>query len=124
MKSNEDLMVWQKAIDLVDSVYRLTESFPNSERYGLTSQVQRASVSAPANIAEGSGRDSTKDYLRFLSIAKGSLAEVTTYFTILERRGYCDTNQLKEAVGLANEVGRLLSGLQRSLRRRLDQEIL
>ena len=122
MKSHEDLTVWQKGIDLVDVVYRLTESFPATERYGLCSQIQRASVSVPANIAEGAGRDSTKDYLRHLSIARGSLAEVTTYFAIIARRGYCDSGRLQKAVDLSKSVGQLLSGLQRSLRRRLDQE--
>ncbi|WP_146568128.1 four helix bundle protein [Posidoniimonas corsicana] len=121
MKSHEELEVWQKAIDLVDSAYGIAVGLPDQERFGLISQLQRAAVSVPANIAEGAGRDSTKEFLRHLSIARGSLAEVSTFFVIIERRGYASPETLNAARALLDQVGRLLSGLQRYLRKKLDK---
>ena len=80
MRSHEKLDVWKRSIDLVVSVYRLTENFPSEEKFGLTSQIRRASVSIPANIAEGAARESDKEFVRFLSIAQGSTSEVETEF--------------------------------------------
>jgi four helix bundle protein len=85
LKSYRDLEVWQKAMDLVEEVYRIAERFPSQEKYGLTGQLQRAAVSIPANIAEGYGRMHRKEYLQHLSIAKGSLAEVETHLALAVR---------------------------------------
>ncbi|MEM8864331.1 MAG: four helix bundle protein [Planctomycetota bacterium] len=119
MASHEDLQVWQLAIDLVDLVYEMTQGFPADERFGLTSQLQRAAVSVPANIAEGAGRESTKDFLRHLSIAQGSLAEVRTLFVIADRREYITCSEFEHARKETESVAKLLMGLRNSLRRKL-----
>jgi four helix bundle protein len=111
-RGHEDLVVWSRGIDLVDSVYSLCERLPSNERYGLISQLQRAAVSIPANIAEGCGRDTTKDLLRHLSIAQGSLAELRTLLLIVRRRQFADPDDFNCVDAAASEVGRLLVGLQ------------
>lgn len=118
--SHEDLKVWRVGIDLVDAIYDLCLSMPAAERFGLISQMQRASVSVPANIAEGSGRDSTKDLLRHLAIAQGSLAELRTLLLIVRRRNFVAADELEAVDALASRVGRLLVGLQRALRKKLE----
>lgn len=120
--SHEDLEVWRKGIDLVDAVYDLCKVLPSDERYGLVSQMRRAAVSVPANIAEGFGRESTRDLLRHLSIAQGSLAELRTLLVITRRRGYAGENDIDAIDGLSSRVARLLMGLRRSLRRKLSEE--
>src|SRR5436305_818343 len=115
LKSYRDLIVWQKAMDLVVEVYRSTGSFPREETYGLTSQVRRAAVSIPSNIAEGQCRHTTKEFLNFLSIAQGSLAEVETQLQIAHRLGYLDTDGTNTLLQRAAEVGRLINGLRNSL---------
>jgi four helix bundle protein len=120
-----DLLVWQKSMDLVETVYRATTDFPKQEMYGLSSQLQRATVSVPANLAEGHGRDSTKEYLRHVSIAVGSLAEVETLLTISERLHYIDRQLHDSLQSACQSIGRMLRNLQRALRarqRRKDQE--
>jgi len=113
-----ELLVWQRAIELVEVVYRVTKQSPHEELYGLTSQFRRAAVSVPANVAEGHGRQSTRDYLRFLSISRGSLKEVETYVFIAERLGYIDIDRKAELLRLTAEVGRLSAGLIPSLKRK------
>jgi four helix bundle protein len=120
--SHEDLEVWRQGIDLVDGVYDLCKRLPSDERFGLISQLQRASVSVPANIAEGCGRDSTKDLLRHLAIAQGSFAELKTLLVIISRRRFAEPGRIEATMDAASRVGRLLVGLQRSLRRKLEQE--
>ena len=115
-KSYRDLLAWQKAMLFVEHVYRLTSSFPSEERYGLTSQVRRAAVSVPSNIAEGQGRRSDKELARFLGIAQGSLCEVETQLLIGQRLDYIDEGQITEILSIGGEVGRLVGGLQKSLR--------
>lgn len=115
VRSYRDLIVWQKAIDLVVACYKLSRSFPKSELYGLTSQLQRAAVSVPANIAEGHGRSSTKAYVNYLMISHGSLMEVETHLILSERLGYCSTEDLDGLLSMTEEVGRMLQGLRRSL---------
>ena len=110
-----DLLVWQKAMDLVTEVYKLTQAFPADEKFGLNSQMQRAAVSIPANIAEGHGRKSTKAYVNHLSIANGSLMEVETLIHIACRLGYLTAQQGNPVLLKADEIGKMLSGLQRSL---------
>jgi four helix bundle protein len=100
---------------LVTACYRLTSGFPESELYGLPSQLQRAAVSVPANIAEGKGRATTGAYLQHLSIAAGSLAELDTHLGVAQRLGYIDDNQLNQITGQLEEVGRMLTGLRKSL---------
>jgi len=114
-KSYRDLEVWQKAMDIVVDCYQITKRFPKSETYGLASQLQRAAVSIPANIAEGRERQHTKEFLQHLSIAYGSLAELETLVQIAERLNYLDVNQLKQILDKTAEVGRMLNGLRRSL---------
>jgi four helix bundle protein len=110
-----DLVVWQKAMDLVVQVYRLTELFPRTEMYRLSDQLTRAVASVPANIAEGGARGSAKDYAHFLAIAKGSLVESETFLLIAVRLGYLAEEQSGEALALAAEVGKMLTVLRRRL---------
>lgn len=115
MRSYRDLLVWQKAIELVVAIYSITQRFPKNEAYGLVSQMQRAAVSIPSNIAEGHGLKQTLAYLRHLAIASGSLAELETQLEIADRIGYLLPKD-KRVVAQANEVGRMLSGLRQSIR--------
>ncbi len=113
-----ELIVWQKAMDLVELVYRTTQRFPREELYGLTSQLRRAAISIPSNIAEGQGRRTARDFLRFLSTARGSLLEVETQILISERLGYLPAAERQGMFSRTDEISRLLSGLCRSLRGR------
>lgn len=110
-----DLIVWQKGLDLVELVYRVTQCFPREEVYGLTSQLRRAAVSVQASIAEGQGRSTTAEFLHFLSIAHGSLKEVETHAFIPARLGYITERTQSELLNLTTQVGRLCSGLRKSL---------
>lgn len=112
-----DLVVWQKAMQLVTSVYSLTENFPKHEMFGLTSQLRRATVSVPSNIAEGQGRDSPKEFLHHLSIAYGSLMEAETQLQIASNLTYISKTDAGNLLAQCDEVGRLLNGLLRSLRK-------
>lgn len=114
MQSHRDLLVWQKAMDLVVAIYRITQAFPKSEVYGLASQMQRASVSIPSNIAEGHSLKQTGAYLRHLAIASGSLAELETQLEISYRLGYLSPDG-KCVLRQANEIGKMLFGLRHSL---------
>jgi|SRR5688572_27382275 len=118
IQSYQDLVVWPKAIALVFETYRLSRRYPDEERFGLTSQIRRAAVSVPSNIAEGHGRHHTPDYCRFLSIARGSVKELETHFVIAEGLGYVTAADLQRARSLGDEVSRMLSALQRKLRER------
>jgi four helix bundle protein len=93
MKSHKDLTVYKTSIDLVVDVYRISRSFPDAEKFGLTSQIRRAAVSVPSNIAEGAARNSKKDFIRFLSIALGSLAETETQLEIAQRLEFIRENR-------------------------------
>lgn len=112
----KDLTVWQKSMDLVVEVYRLTKNLPKEELYGLTNQLRRAAVSIPSNIAEGNGRASTGDYVRFLIIARGSIAEVETQLLICVRLNYFVEEDIKTALGLCDETGRMLTSIVKKLR--------
>jgi four helix bundle protein len=116
IRSYRDLIVWQKGMDLVLECYGATRSFPKSEAFGLASQVQRAAVSVPANIAEGHGRSATGDYLRHLSIAHGSLMELETHIQIAHRLRYITTANVESLLSRTAEVGRMLKALITSLR--------
>lgn len=124
IQSHRDLKVWQLGMTIAEHVYGLTQRFPSEERFGLTSQLRRAASSVPANIAEGNARDSTKDYLRFLSIAVASLAEVETFLELGVRLKFGDRNQIAAVESLIAEERRMLRGLQRSLRAKLPKSSL
>ena len=116
LRSYRDLMVWQKAVELALLICRLSEGFPKREIYGLTSQVRRAGVSVPSNIAEGYGRGSRKEYVQFLSIAQGSLKEMETQTILAERLGYATLSQTERVLSESELVGKMLGSLIRSLR--------
>lgn len=120
MQSYRELIVWQKGMDLVEESYRAVAGFPTSELYGLSSQIRRAAVSVPANIAEGWARESTKDYLRHLSIAFGSLAELETLFLIAQRLGFLSPNTVSALLRQMTEIGRMITNLRKSLRAKLS----
>jgi four helix bundle protein len=117
--SYRDLIVWQRAIDLADLIHGITRTFPDDERFGLTSQIQRSAASIPSNIAEGHGRTHLREYLHHLSIARGSLVELETQLTIAGQRNYLTPEDRQHAFSLSGDVGRLLSGLLRALKKRL-----
>ncbi len=119
VNSYRDLLAWQLAMQLTERVYRATGTFPNKETYALANQLQRAAVSVPSNIAEGHARSSTKDYLRFISIAMGSLAELETQLELSARLEYIDQPKLGELLAVADELGRMLQGLRKSLQSKL-----
>ncbi|MDE0297587.1 MAG: four helix bundle protein [Candidatus Poribacteria bacterium] len=97
-------------------VYRISAEFPSEEKFGITSQVRRAAASVPANIAEGSERQRTGEFLQFLGIASGSLAETETFLILAHRLGIAKAEQIKPLLDLAGDIGRMLNGLKRSLR--------
>jgi four helix bundle protein len=113
MQGYKELIVWQKA--MVVATYRITQAFPRTEVYGLASQMQRAAVSVPSNIAEGHGLKQTRAYSRHIAIASGSLAELETQLEISDRLGYLASDE-RPVIAQANEVGRMLAGLRQSLR--------
>ncbi len=115
--SYEDLKVWQAGMSLVVATYRLTRRLPASEKFGLISQMQRAAVSVPANIAEGHGRRHLGDKLRHLSVANGSLKEIETEVKIAHRLGFLSERDVVGFLSTAGELGKMLAGLMRSLRR-------
>lgn len=116
LKSYRDLEVWQRAVDLVVAVYQLSKVFPPEERFGLVSQIQRATVSIPADIVEGYARMHRGDYLHHLSIAKGSLAELETHLTVSVRLHLIERGMVMEVWGIVQEVGKMLTKLIQSLR--------
>ena len=114
-ESFHDLIVWQRAIQMSVSIYKLTEGFPKEELYGLTSQIRRAGVSVPSNIAEGYGRRSTGEYKQFLGMARGSNMEVQTQLVISRELGYGNPVTLKHTEGLSHEVGKMLVAIMNKL---------
>ncbi len=122
VQSYRQLIAWQKAMDLVKLVYDLTDKFPRDEQFGLTLQIRKAVVSVPSNIAEGQGRNSTKDFLRHLSIAYGSLMETETQNLIAEMRKYIVPEESITVLEKSAEVGRLVNGLSNSLVKKLNSD--
>ena len=115
-RTHKDLDVWKEAIQLVEDVYKITRSFPKEEMYGLTSQLRRAAVSIPSNIAEGAARNSTKEFIQFLHMSLGSLSEVETQMIIANRLDYLDdVGEIEQQI---EAVRRLILGLMRYLRAR------
>ena len=115
INSFRDLRVWQAGMDLVEQVYRLTQMFPKHEVYGLTSQIQRAAVSVPSNIAEGHTREHSKEYLHHLSMAQASLAELETQLEIAARLRYLSPEQVSQALEQVASLGRQLYALHNAL---------
>ena len=113
--SFKDLIVWQKSIDLVEEIYKLVRLLPPDEMYDLSSQMRRAAISIPSNIAEGQQRQSTKDFTRFLSFARGSKAELQTQCYICARLNLLTKEQIKPAMELLAEIGKMLTKLIDSL---------
>jgi four helix bundle protein len=111
----EDLLAWQRAMELVVQVYRDTEGFPRHETYGLTSQLRRAAVSVASNVAEGKGRGSDKELIQFLNCSRGSIYEIQTQLLIAQRLGYLTDEQAAGLHAKSDEVGRLLNGLIKAL---------
>ena len=116
MQSYRDLIAWQKAMDLVEMVYRATRDWLKDELYGLTNQVRRSAVSVPSNVAEGKGRIGINEFMHHLSIAHGSLCELETHLMIARRLAYVDEPTLQPLLSQAAEFGRLIHGLIRGLR--------
>jgi four helix bundle protein len=107
--------VWQKGIVLVKHVYEMTQAFPAEERYGLVSQMRRAAVSVPSNIAEGQARHTTREFIQFVSHAEGSVAELDTQLVIAIELGYCKNGKAESALQLVSELRKMLNALRRTL---------
>jgi four helix bundle protein len=120
VNSFQDLIVWQKAMALATDIYRVTRLLPKEELFGLTSQLRRAAVSIPSNIAEGQARNSPKEFLNFISIAKGSAAELTTQLDLCTRLGYLADAQHAPVATLAAEVARMLNALSAKIKAKLS----
>ncbi|WP_428153706.1 four helix bundle protein [Brevundimonas sp.] len=118
LRTHRDLDVWKLSLDWVEAVYRCSASWPSDERFGLISQVRRAAVSVAANIAEGAGRNGTGEFVHFIGIARGSLAEVETHLLIASRLGYLTTDHLQTLLADMERIGRMLSGLSTRLKQR------
>jgi four helix bundle protein len=121
LQSYRELLVWQKAMELAQLIYQLTEPFPKREIYGLASQLRRAAVSVPSNIAEGYGRGSRREYLQFLAIAQGSLKELETQVILAERLTYASAAQSARILAKSEAVGKMLGALIRSLKLKQPQ---
>ncbi|HEY2467402.1 MAG TPA: four helix bundle protein [Terracidiphilus sp.] len=115
-QSFKDLVVWQRSIQLTLAVYKLTSKFPDSERFGLTNQMRRASVSIASNVAEGYGRSTRGEYVQFLGHARGSCSEVETQIVIAKAQGFGTPAEINSTESLCNDLGRLLGGLMKSQR--------
>ncbi len=115
-----ELKAWQLGMDLTEKVYLLTDSFPKSEIYGLSSQIRRCAVSIPSNLAEGHGRTSAKEFLQFIAIAYGSICELETQILLSHRLKYLDTSNLETVSALLTETSKTIRGLQKAIRERVE----
>lgn len=120
MRPHEKLDVWNKAVDFVVEIYKCTETFPKEEKFGLTSQIRRAAVSIPANIAEGAARRSPKEFIYFLSNSQGSASEVATEILIAYRLGYQREKDYLELCNPLDNIGRMITGLSQHLKQKGD----
>ena len=118
IKSYQDLQVWQRGMVIAELVYQLTQKFPREEMFGLTSQMRRAATSIPANLAEGWGRGTTKEFLRFIRIANGSLRELETHLILAQRVKLVTPELIQPILGQLTTLSRQLTALQRSLLKR------
>jgi four helix bundle protein len=117
-KHYKELLIWQKGMVLAKGVYRLTAIFPADERFGLVSQMRRAAISVPSNIAEGQARQGTREFLQFLSHASGSLAELETQLLLSIDLAYCKKGDVEEVAGVIGELQKMIAALRRSLESR------
>jgi four helix bundle protein len=115
VKTHRDLQIWQKSMDLVTQVYKAVEDFPDFEKFGLISQIRRSSVSIPANIAEGFGRRSQKEFKRFLNISMGSLFELQTELEVSFNLGFLDEKLFNDLYSDTREIERMMSSFMRTL---------
>ena len=122
MRPHENLEVWSRAIEFVVTVYKETSEFPKEEKFGLTSQIRRAAVSVPANIAEGAARQSSKEFSHFLFIAQGSASELETELLIAQRLGYLEQNAYEGMYKEINTIARMIVGLSQHLKRKVTME--
>jgi four helix bundle protein len=120
-RSYRELVAWQKGMKFVTAIYNATRDFPFEERYGLTSQLRRAAVSVPSNIAEGQARSSQKEFHHFLSIARGSMAEIETQLSLAKDLQYLSVSNAAVLLASADELGRILNGLIASIKARTKQ---
>lgn len=121
VRNFRDLRVWQLSMELGEEIYRLTWTFPDKERFGLASQIQRGIVSVPSNIAEGHARGHSNDYVRFLSIARGSAGEVSTQLEFAERLGYISADHSKHLIARIEDLNRQITALRSSIEARLEK---
>src|SRR5262245_44450423 len=119
IQSYKQLEVWQMSMDLAEECYRATKGFPKEELFGMSSQIRRAAASIPANIAEGQGREHTKEFLRHLSFARGSLMELETHLMLSQRVGLLDEALIAPLLSQADRISRMLTSLRRALLKRL-----
>lgn len=121
MKTSDykELQVWQKAMDLVVEIYKISKLLPKEETYGISDQIRRAAVSIPSNIAEGQSRNSAKEFIQFLSIARGSLAELETQLLICTKVNILSEDNIAEAQNITTEVGKMIKGLMNKLNSQL-----
>ena len=115
IKSYADLVVWQKSMVLVKKTYLLMKNLPKEETYALSDQIRRAVVSIPSNIAEGQGRNSSKDFVHFLSISLGSVYEIQTQFIICRELGYLSNDDVSEVLAMTDEITKMLHSLMKSI---------
>ena len=115
VRDYRDLIAWQKSVDFIEEIYRLTRSFPKEEQFGMVTQMRRAAVSVSANIAEGSSRATSRDYLNFISQARGSLREVESLVLVSKRLHFATAEECVRSTDLADEISRILSGLRAAI---------
>jgi four helix bundle protein len=118
MRTHKDLDVWKKSIEMVTEIYKIATHFPKDELYGLTNQIRRAAVSVPSNIAEGAGRNSSKEFLQFLNYATGSLSEIETQIIIAHNLGYLKNEEKQNIDNILSDIFKMLSRLAQSIQNR------
>jgi four helix bundle protein len=119
ISSFRELRAWQLGMDLTERIYLLTDSFPKTETYGLTSQIRRSAISVPSNLAEGHGRDSTKEFLHFIAIAFGSICELETQILLSNRLKYIANDDVEKTLAALTETSKTIRGLQKALKLKL-----
>ena len=115
-KPHHNLEVWKKALDFVNRIYQVTARFPDEEKFGLTSQMRRSAISIPSNIAEGAGRSTPKEFVNFLHISQGSIAELETQLLIAKNLGFAEDGMIDKVIAKLDEISKMIIGLQKSLR--------
>lgn len=119
MKTHKNLDVWNKSVNFVTTIYKVTNRFPSEEKFGLTNQIRRSGVSVPSNIAEGAARNSKNDFIRFLRISQGSNAELQTQLTIAKNLDFVKDREFEELMEKSTDISKMISGLIRSLQSKI-----